>query len=49
MKRRLAIALAVVAILLAGLWLAAPGDDPLPPPGKASAALTPQQRIERGA
>ncbi|MBY0239286.1 MAG: c-type cytochrome [Burkholderiaceae bacterium] len=49
MTRRLLIALTVIVLLLAGLWLAAPGDDALPPPGKASAALTPQQRIERGA
>jgi mono/diheme cytochrome c family protein len=49
MNRRLTIALAVLAILLAGAWLLAPGDDPLPPPGKATAALSPQERVARGA
>ncbi|MRV72182.1 c-type cytochrome [Duganella sp. FT92W] len=49
MNRRLAIACAVFAILLAGLWLIAPGDDPMPPPGKATAALSAPDRIARGA
>ncbi len=53
MKRTMTIALAgvaaVFAVLLAGAWLLAPGDDPLPPPGKATAALSPEQRVARGA
>jgi mono/diheme cytochrome c family protein len=49
MKRTATIASAALALLLGGAWLLAPGDDPLPPPGKATAALSLEQRIARGA
>lgn len=47
--KRTALFFSALALVAGIAWVLAPKDDPLPPPGKATAALAPEARVARGA